>query len=45
MMDDPWSWGLFGWFVAGALVWCLAVYGGYVLFYPPKCDLGVGALL
>jgi hypothetical protein len=46
MMDAaPWSWGLFGWFTLGALIWCLAVYGGYVLAYPPKCDLPIGALL
>jgi hypothetical protein len=44
-VDEPWTWWLFAWFVVGALILCLAGYGGYVLAYPPKCDLGVGALL
>jgi hypothetical protein len=37
--------GLFVWFSLGALIWCFAVYGAWVLFNPPPCNLGVGALL
>jgi hypothetical protein len=44
-VDVPWSWGLFAGFVFGFLIWCLAVYGAWVLVCPPKCELGVGALL
>jgi hypothetical protein len=44
-VDVPWSWGLFAGFVFAALIWCLAAYGAWVLVYPPKCELGVGALL
>jgi hypothetical protein len=44
-VDVPWSWGLFAWFVVGALIWCLAVYGAWTMFAPGQCDLGVGALL
>ena len=39
------NWGLFAWFTVGAAIWCLAVYGAWALFFPPKCELGIGALL
>jgi hypothetical protein len=37
--------GLYLWFVVGALILCLAAYGAWALIYPPKCELGIGALL
>jgi hypothetical protein len=38
-------WWLFACLTAGAAIWCLAIYGAWVMFNPPKCELGIGALL
>jgi hypothetical protein len=37
--------GLFFWMTVGGLIWGLAIYGAYSMFYPRQCELGIGALL
>jgi hypothetical protein len=40
-----WHWFQFIWLAVGFLILCFAIYGAWVLFNPPQCELGIGALL